>query len=381
MKIIKLLLSIIFLAVFVFAYPLTTKAATISDVTYCSDINSWQPAIPVSVTVNQGKATIVLQFSKMDYQTYLDSAYNQVPSTLYVLPLDSNLNFPQGYNSLNMTVNSDWPLVGGVLYDKTFNFYFTSTSSLGTYYVVVTDQDGGVFSTNPVQLTGCTFQQKPLQSFTITSTQNPGLSEGDSCPIPPPTNDPSLVCPSPLVCVNRDGLYTGTGQCTALVSPGGVCDPSLLYNPCGDGYSCKLVSGTTNSFTCQSTTAPPPTITGYEYTQAPFGDIVGAYGCGNGKNDVWTLDCVFPVLANVIFWLLSFSGIVAVIFIIIGGIRLVTANGDPKTINEARRTIEFAIIGLIVIFLSFFILAFIATTTGVACINPTQELKFTTCST
>jgi hypothetical protein len=101
--------------------------------------------------------------------------------------------------------------------------------------------------------------------------------------------------------------------------------------------------------------------------------------CGTGINDVWTLACVFPLLANLIFWFLTFSGVVALFFIIFSGIRLITSGGDPKTVASGRNIITFAIAGLALILLSFFILNLIGHVTRLACIAPSHPLSFTSC--
>lgn len=104
-------------------------------------------------------------------------------------------------------------------------------------------------------------------------------------------------------------------------------------------------------------------------------------GCGTTVNGVQvaTLNCVFPLIATLIFWALILAGSVAVIFIIIAGIRYITSGGDAKKLESARQTFVFAVIGLFLIFLSFFIVKTIGEITGVACIDPSKPLTFETC--
>lgn len=110
-------------------------------------------------------------------------------------------------------------------------------------------------------------------------------------------------------------------------------------------------------------------------------------GCGerltdaNGKSvDVATLSCIFPLIANVISWLLEFAGVVAVIMIIYSGIRFMFSGGDPKQIEGAKKTLLYAVLGLVLIFLSFAIIRFISQVTGVSCIDPARPLSFGACS-
>ena len=50
------------------------------------------------------------------------------------------------------------------------------------------------------------------------------------------------------------------------------------------------------------------------------------------------------------------AGILSFIFIIIGGIKIITASGDEKKLASAQATITYAIIGLVVTALAFVIL-------------------------
>ena len=85
--------------------------------------------------------------------------------------------------------------------------------------------------------------------------------------------------------------------------------------------------------------------------------------------DVATLDCIPAVVQNVIYAAFLFAGIVAVILIIYSGIKFILSGGDPKQVEGARKTMTYAIIGFIVILLSFAILNLISTITGVDCIK------------
>ena len=65
---------------------------------------------------------------------------------------------------------------------------------------------------------------------------------------------------------------------------------------------------------------------------------------------------VGALVTNIIIILTSFAGALAFIFIIIGGIKFVTAAGDEKKMQSATQTLTYAIIGLIVTALAFVIL-------------------------
>lgn len=86
-------------------------------------------------------------------------------------------------------------------------------------------------------------------------------------------------------------------------------------------------------------------------------------------NGVATLQCIPIVLKNVVTAALIFSGTIALILVILSGIKFITSKGDQKQVDLAKRTLTYAILGLIIILLSFFIIQFVSFVTGVQCIN------------
>lgn len=56
---------------------------------------------------------------------------------------------------------------------------------------------------------------------------------------------------------------------------------------------------------------------------------------------------------TIVNWLLSFLGLIAVVMIIYGGFLYVTAAGNDEKINKAKKIIMYAIVGIVVILLSF----------------------------
>lgn len=84
----------------------------------------------------------------------------------------------------------------------------------------------------------------------------------------------------------------------------------------------------------------------------------GTYSGGNcrtaGKPQ--TVQGTFKVIANTLLFLV---GAIAVIMIIIGGLRYVTSGGDQAGVNSAKNTILYAIIGVIVAFAGYAIVNFV----------------------
>lgn len=84
---------------------------------------------------------------------------------------------------------------------------------------------------------------------------------------------------------------------------------------------------------------------------------------------VATFNCIVPLFTNVITWLFELSGTVALFLIIFSGIKFITSGGDAKQVEGARKTLTYAVIGLLVIFFSYLIINLISTITGVGCIK------------
>lgn len=65
---------------------------------------------------------------------------------------------------------------------------------------------------------------------------------------------------------------------------------------------------------------------------------------------------VFRQVTNAILYIV---GIVAVIMLIIGGIKYVVSGGDAKKVTDAKNTVLYAIIGLVICFFAFAIVNFV----------------------
>ena len=78
--------------------------------------------------------------------------------------------------------------------------------------------------------------------------------------------------------------------------------------------------------------------------------------CDGCPSDLFGNTGVFRQVTNTILYIV---GIIAVIMLIIGGIKYVVSGGDSKKVTDAKNTVLYAIIGLIVCFLAFAIVNFV----------------------
>jgi len=82
----------------------------------------------------------------------------------------------------------------------------------------------------------------------------------------------------------------------------------------------------------------------------------GVNSIGGSPEDTPSLGSQVEIIVNILLFLL---GSIAVIMIIIGGIRFATANGDQSVVTSAKNTILYAVIGLIVAILAYAIVNFV----------------------
>mgnify|MGYP006148111657 CR=1 FL=1 len=68
------------------------------------------------------------------------------------------------------------------------------------------------------------------------------------------------------------------------------------------------------------------------------------------------------LVARIINLLSAIIGIIAVIMIIINGLRFITANGDANSVSSARNGIIYAIVGLIIVAMAQLIVRFVLKT-------------------
>ena len=74
------------------------------------------------------------------------------------------------------------------------------------------------------------------------------------------------------------------------------------------------------------------------------------------KDNLFGHGGIFQVAANTLIFLV---GAVAVLFLIVGGLRYAVSNGDPKNVEAAKNTITYAIVGIVVAILSFAAVQFV----------------------
>lgn len=82
-------------------------------------------------------------------------------------------------------------------------------------------------------------------------------------------------------------------------------------------------------------------------------EVKRAAGCF-GNNDALP-----KIITSILSGIIAAAGLVAVVYIIVGGVQYMTSGGDAAKIEKAKKIILYAVIGLVVCALSFAIVNFV----------------------
>lgn len=111
-------------------------------------------------------------------------------------------------------------------------------------------------------------------------------------------------------------------------------------------------------------------VTGFSAAALPAGSAsainvfggCGAGGTGGGSTAVCGAagnDNAASMAEKIVSTLLFILGILAVIMIIVGGIRYVTSAGDASRVKAAKDTVMYSVVGLVVAILAYAIVTFV----------------------
>src|SRR3989338_171502 len=108
---------------------------------------------------------------------------------------------------------------------------------------------------------------------------------------------------------------------------------------------------------CIDKTDPVPVPTNSQFACSGIGGIIRNLLGACGPAGATTAS---ELILGVINILLAIVGLLAVLFVIIGGIRYITAHGNEEQAEGAKKTILHAVIGVVLVILSFAIITIIA---------------------
>ena len=106
-----------------------------------------------------------------------------------------------------------------------------------------------------------------------------------------------------------------------------------------------------------------PVATTYANNCDVSGGITGGKDCARNDEQPENLfngdDSVFQTVTNVMLFLI---GVISVVMLIYGGIRYTISQGDSTAVTNAKNTIMYAVIGIVIAILAFAIVNFVVTT-------------------
>jgi hypothetical protein len=189
--------------------------------------------------------------------------------------------------------------------------------------------------------------------FTALGASNVGgeviaqASPNNSCP-PDNPDDPACQPNVPNNSNPNSGGNTSTGGDTQTNTSN---NSGSTQSSTGNG-----VNKTNSGLSC------PAGTTEINYTCIPNGDRLA-----NCSSNSLSLSCITSLggAINLVIRIgLMFAGIIAVIFIMLGGYQLLISRGDPNGYKKGRTTITQAAIGLIIVLLAYVIVQFITSLVG-----------------
>ena len=290
-----------------------------------------------------------------------DSVQATVPSSHVGLTLDNNLwssvpdidargaNDP-AYAIPKLTKTTGWrSLTAGSLNGSEFTLQPTSLAiNAGTNLGAPYNQ--GLNSASTWVNNISTLNQNDYDNWEIGAFVFADVAIPDPDPDPPiPTcSDSGTCCPTGWIC---DG---GPGEnlpgCSNVCCIGGTCAPAPATSVCqNEGYKC-----------CSSCKLDPQS----EYDESCAGGVCCAVctpaaipplGEVGIKNPTKTADFA-QIVENTIIWALSIIGSLALLTLIIGGVMYMGSAGDEQKVLTAKKIVTYAIIGLILILLSYSII-------------------------
>jgi len=104
---------------------------------------------------------------------------------------------------------------------------------------------------------------------------------------------------------------------------------------------------------------------GRALAQTTTGDTAGDSGGGSGLDiptipGLATQDDIKITIIDILIRVLDFVMLLAIVYVVIAGIRLIVSGGDEGQKDTAKKTIIYVIVGILVILLARVIVAFVA---------------------
>ncbi len=93
-------------------------------------------------------------------------------------------------------------------------------------------------------------------------------------------------------------------------------------------------------------------------SEGAFNRVLNRYlsSVSGGECPLDTISGIFCVVINIINKLLAVGGLIALLFLAIGGLQYMVSGGDEKALTSAKETITYAVLGLLIVLGSILII-------------------------
>lgn len=71
------------------------------------------------------------------------------------------------------------------------------------------------------------------------------------------------------------------------------------------------------------------------------------------------------VVSSLLLYIFPIAGILVLLYLVLGGIQLMTSLGDPKAVQSAKGKITGALIGFVIIFAAYWVVQIVASVLGI----------------
>ena len=75
------------------------------------------------------------------------------------------------------------------------------------------------------------------------------------------------------------------------------------------------------------------------------------------------------IVSELLKYLLPLAGLLVLLYLLLGGFQLMTSGGDPKKTQEAKGKITNALVGFIIVFISYWLVQIVGTILGIEAIT------------
>lgn len=89
-----------------------------------------------------------------------------------------------------------------------------------------------------------------------------------------------------------------------------------------------------------------------------------------------TLEDLLDVVVMIINYMFSIAGLIAITFVVWGGVQMILANGNPTQIQAGKSTVWHALLGLVLVLAAYMVVVFvIGVFTGNTSYNPYEQVR------